>query len=178
MTLPAGTSCIVNPEDRMRSTLAASTSYRTFIGAADGAEALASIFVDAQVEPDDYEKYTADEWLELFEGSLIWLDSENGFNIVSDSEDGYITNGQIWVRLRRIVPEDDRNDGEKAQRDFKNLVGVILTDIVSQSVGGRIEFSTIRMKGPYVSKKNDEHPDPWLMVIFQFDWYGALPPPS
>lgn len=182
----------------MRSMLSASEGYRKFLGASTAASgptfdstvitwdsttitfdmdittlALATVHVDAFDPPGDAEEYTAIEWAAAFNGGLIWLDPDGGFQKYRDSDTGYDERGQLWLRLRRMVPSADLDDPEKASRDFKNDSGLVLTDLAELApLPGYIRIGNMTQHGPFESETRHKNPRPWLGADYQFDWHA------
>jgi hypothetical protein len=175
MTLPAGTTCETKIEDRLRLMIAACATYDDFVGRAGASESalLGSIHIDEFTNPADYEAYTDTEFAAIFNGCLVYLGDEAGVQWSRESESQFVPSGVAHVRLRRLIPAADRDDGEKAFRDFKNLAGEIMAELRAQV--GQDDTTTLRIldmvrMGPWKSDDDEEPSKPYIEVEYQFEF--------
>jgi hypothetical protein len=113
--------------NNLRASLAASTTFQTWVGAASAAAALASIHLSALPPPAaGAEQYSAVEWAAYLPLAIIY---PARYHSDYDSDTGYADSGVLVIHLLGEVATAKHNLPGEAGRDFDNVVGGIIADL-------------------------------------------------
>ena len=142
---------IQEAQDLLATTLAASTTFRTFVGAADPSGALERIYHDYIPEPAG-EVYTPDELSDIRPCAMIYTLPANGFEWTKDAASGghncWTGSGRLVCVLMRDFPTD--MDASEADVDFREIAGDILADIRDLAeTGGYLAATKFSGSGPF-----------------------------
>jgi hypothetical protein len=174
MTEPAGSVSLA--QDRLRDTLAASTAFQTWVGAANATAAAARVYLDDLPEPAGQEDYTRAE-LEAYRPMAIIETDEEGFTYehgaTGDSFE-FDVSGKLRLCLEQSVSEALANDNAELLLQFRNSYGQILDDLCDLAgTPGYLGIVRMRTYGPFRM-----HPDRiprqgdavWVWVVIE--WVG------
>lgn len=141
--------------DHLRQSLADSAAFRTWVGAANQAEALEHIHWDALPPPtDDAEEYTAAALAAYRPYALLGLDEEQGYQRTRVSQRGFETACRLILMLIQADPgSEDRTDDDIA---WQNTIEAITADIEARvNTAGYLCFDRWKIdEGP-----GRRHPD-------------------
>lgn len=147
---------IQEAQDILATTLAASTSFRTFVSAEDATEALAKIYHDYLPEPEG-DTYTADELSEIRPCALIYVQPNNGFEWNKDSAGGnncWAGSGRLVCILFRDTPSGMTTS--EADVDMREIAGEILADIRDLSeTAGYLSATRFAGNGPFRTEHDE-----------------------
>ncbi len=133
MAVPAGP--ISLSLDNLANTLADSENFRTFVGAADRAAALAKIHVGALPRPGtppafEHREYTEAEITALRPYALIWVDEAGGGLVSTKVAAGtFVQSGRIKCQLIQNVAAGIADDLPEVDLVFNNSIGEIIDDL-------------------------------------------------
>lgn len=141
---------IQEAQDILATTLAASTTFRTFVDAADATEALTHIFHDYLPEPAG-DVYTADELATIRPCALIYVQPNNGFEWAKDSAGGtncWAGSGRLVCILFRDTPTG--MTPSEVDVEMREIAGDILADIRDLSeTAGYLSATRFAGNGPF-----------------------------
>ena len=159
MTAPLGS--IALAQEYLRTTLADCTSFRTWVGAVNQAQALARIHHEALPPPITGSEHTLEELRAYRPCALIWTDVDNGFARRVVSVDSSIDSGSLGLRLAQDVGEEISHLHAEVYQRFINSVGQIVDELVGLAgLAGYLAMTSLELKsGPFRS-----HPDEYETV--------------
>lgn len=123
------TGCITKAEQLLRDSLAACTTFQTWVGATTAADAAEHIYLEA-LPPDDIysDRHEVERLIARRPFAQIWTSETDGLSINRiASPNATSASGTMYLRLERNVPEDIRHDYAEVDRTFKNTIGLILS---------------------------------------------------
>ena len=159
MTTPVG--CISLAENHLKTMLADSTEFRTWVEAIDQASALDDIYIEALPAPADKRVHTLVELTALRPYAIIWTDPEDGFSmshVATSSTFDFSEAGVLMMRfIDDVLPSIETDPAEIALR-FKNHIGLILDDFKSLAgLGTYLAIDRVGIDlGPYRSDEDDQ----------------------
>jgi hypothetical protein len=117
--------------NNLRASLAASTTFQTWVGAATAAAALARIHLSALPPPaNNAEEYSAAEWAGYLPLAIIY---PARYHAELDSDTGYAEQGTLVIHLLGTVAEAKHDLPGEAGRVFDNLIGGVIADLKTQA---------------------------------------------
>jgi len=142
--------------DALRTTFADSARFRTWVGAADQAEALERVHRFAIPPPRIGSEHSIDELRAARPYAAVWTSPEDGAFGMDHSSSGdsfqYQHAGQLAARLVWDVPAEIADNPAEIFVRFNNELGVILTemgDLAADGSGTHLAFSSVRTtEGP------------------------------
>jgi hypothetical protein len=150
------TGCITKAEELLRKTLAACTTFQTWVGATTPEDAAEHIYLEA-LPPDDI--YTDRVELERLIArrpfAQIWTLENDGLTISRIAAPNTVTaSGVLFIRFEQNVAPEIAHDYAEVDRVFKNTIGLILHSENESSPGlvelcgtaGYRDFETIVVK--------------------------------
>ena len=153
---------IMLAQEYLRTTLADSAAFRTFVGAS-GSEAQTQALNRIHHEGLPLEKvgetFTASELRALRPCAIVWIDDGGaGYSTTALAAGVWSDRGSLHVELQWDVPDEIRGDMDEADRRFKSLVGQIIADIkVLAYAGGYLACEEISLvEGPVHIHPDDE----------------------
>lgn len=154
---------IDSSQELMKATLAASTNFRTLVGAADSAAALLRIHGDELPKPAVGPTHTETELTALRPCAVIFIPSDHGWQIERDASGDAASGSDCWnpsgilhVLIYRNVPVADKNDHTKVDKDFRVIAGDIISDLVGLSeTAGMLAIRKISVFGPFRTKHGE-----------------------
>ena len=154
--------------------IADSPSFRTWVGAADQAEALARIYHDAL--PPVLTDLASLQALRPF--ALVWTDPQKGFNRSTVGEGAtrsYNSDGVIAVYFEDNVDTLIQDDPTEIGVRLKNNVESVQSDLDGfNGVAGYLAYNEIRkIEGPSRAEE-DERPTQgdFMFLVWQVIWEG------
>lgn len=141
-------------QEVMRSTLSASTSFQTMVGAANAAAALARIYHDEIPKPaSGQQSHSLVEMIAIRPCAIIYTQvGQGGWRADRDAMGNGCWNysGTLVVVLMRNVPEADKDDLSKVDTDFRTTVGEIIEDLIDlNETASYLTMDRIDAMGPY-----------------------------
>jgi len=145
----AASGCITLVEENLKKSLAASSTFRTWIGATgDDAndQARSRIHFDEWPPPSDGNAHTSAEMRALLPSAIV--DTED-FTATESAVGEHDNSGFLRVKLEWDIPERILNDPGAIAREFKNIIGGIIDDLFAMSgTAERLSIRQIRMERP------------------------------
>lgn len=183
MTQPTGSISIV--QELLRTTLAASPTFRAWVGAPSADDAALRIYHDALPEFDRSEG--ADPVLKQLQDlrpyAIVWTEAlphQRGFRYVLDSAPGgFATGGRLMLYLNQDVPAAIAANPAEVDLQFRNVVGGILDDLCELAwaqEGGYLAIDAMAIvQGPERAEPEDhhelgDHQGVWIEIL-----WGNLP---
>lgn len=147
---------IDDSQELMRKSIAASATFRTLVGAANQSEALERVYGDELPKPTNSTRHSLLELQELRPCAVVWIPSNNGWQVERNAA-GDVASGDCWhssgmleCAILRNVPEVDKNDPAKVDKDFRVTIGDIVSDLIASSeTADRLACHKITVMGPY-----------------------------
>lgn len=185
MTLTAASGCISKAEDLLRTMLANCTTLKTWMGAADAADALERIYL-AMMPPPQIHDEEADHTFYLTELKerrpfcIVWTSDKSPFRIdMVAAPNCPSPSGTIEVLFEENVPDHLIDNYPEAYRLFFNTVGGILHSESSASPGlvelngtaGYLYFRTLSVSSPtrspedVIATQGDAH-----QILLTVEW--------
>ena len=139
MPLAAPNNCWPSLLQKFVDAVANSAAFRTLVGAATEAEALASIFGKRLTHTQDGHAWTREELENLQAYAMVFGAAENPFGKHLSPALSYLPHGTTIIAVGRLVPEaelvaktDNRNGlTDSHDRDWQNIVGTIPDQVLS-----------------------------------------------
>jgi len=152
----AATSSLGKAYEHLRDQLADSTTFRSWVGAGNQAEALSHIHYEAIELPDrGAEVYSADELAVIWPYAIISL-PPGGYRVASTSVDGSSDNGHFSLQLVDVVDSDDADDPALVTIAFVDAWVGIAQDLMDlRGTAGYLDMSEITNGSPILRS----HPD-------------------
>lgn len=147
-------------EDALALSLADSTTFRSFVGATDQAQALKRVHLTGLPPPADRDVYTLDELHGLRPYALVFTAGENGYrrdHSATGVSHEFIEGGSLTVQIVRDVPFEIRDHDAQVNRDFLNALGLImkeLADLAGKAGYLAVESVTLA-SGPFRSSEDE-----------------------
>lgn len=148
MTVAAGNLSLAL--DLFKTTLANSSNFQTWVGAANATEALRSIYKEGLPPPDDGRTHDLAELESYRPYALIATDTFARNEEAVGSSTEFDQSGSLLLKLVRDVPVGIRGDIQEVGLTFENEVGQILDDLC-----------TLAGVNPYLAIKSIDIPEPW-----------------
>jgi hypothetical protein len=156
-------------EDRLARMLAASTTFQALVVTAGQAEN--HIHNDGLPIPAG-DGYTLAELRTYYPFAVIWTDERNGLRLDKAAYLAYRDSGTLRMRLIREVPTALSADYKAAERDWKNVVGGILSDLIGMSgTGTYLEIRSLSLEELYRNDPDDRPTQGECQAAeLSFDW--------
>lgn len=115
-------------EELLRTTLAACTTFQTWVGAANASQAAEHVYLEALPVDLDWSDYMELERIKARRPfAMIWTSESDGLRIRSiASPYGTTISGTLYIRFEGNVDPDVAEDYAEVDRLFKNTIGSIL----------------------------------------------------
>lgn len=148
---------IQDAQDILETTLANSATFRTFVGAANVAEARQRIHHD-YIPDREGEAYTPEELSAIRPCALIYTLPSGGFTTQRDASgtNNWATSGRLVCVLMRDTPESGSNSDVDV--GFRTIAGNIMSDIINLSEDAADSFlaaTRIVADGPFRTEESD-----------------------
>lgn len=132
MPLDAAEGGITLAEENLARTLAACARFQTWCGVANETAALARIHFDALPVPENQRSVLSRDQIEgLRPFALIGTNPQGGYSRGRVATETYAEAGSLTIVLEENVPERLAHDDAAAARAFKNMLGVILGELLA-----------------------------------------------
>ena len=152
-TTPTGSLALA--QDYLRASLAASATFRTWVGASGAnanTQALARVHYDAFPEPANDGVYTIDEIEKYRPSVIVW---SAPFAVYPDNEQ--LTDGSLGVRLMQDVERDTEDNPHEISVRLQNVIGGVLSDIKALSgTAGYLGFNKATLIEPWSRSDPDD----------------------
>jgi len=149
--MPTGSISLI--EEAGRQVLAACATFRSFVVSLDVPTALNHIYRDDLPPPTDGKSYTVAEHQALRPCAIVSLDRNAGLAFRREADLVWSATGRLTIQLLRSLDTEDLLDGNptaEAERDFDDLVGPILDELLAKSGGGLAEVAYLDFVGAVV----------------------------
>lgn len=171
MTAPAG--ILMLPQEYLRVTLADSATFRTWVGAATQAAALAKIHHEA-LPPGAGPEHTLAELQAARPCVIVWTRPEDGFTRIMDAVNPPNQYSQVGSLMARFLDDVTASQGEaEIAIQFKNRLGVVL-DEMGELAGLPGYLNIIRMSlvlGPWRTPPGEAlRQGEYIGADVRFDW--------
>jgi hypothetical protein len=140
---------IQDAQDLLATTLAASASFRTFVGAGNATVALERIHHDYLPDPDS-DVYTLEELQDIRPCALIFTVPDSGWSYDRDAAgtNNWAARGELVCVLMRDTPTGETNSDVDVS--MRETAGNIVSDLVDLSEqGGYLASTGFTCNGPY-----------------------------
>lgn len=134
MALDEAEGVISLAEQHLANSLASSSRFQEWTDSDNSTEAAAHVYFTSLPEPEDGDKYTAEELAALFPCALIYTDEQANGSVIRKV--GYQTaqgSGVVAFRLYETIDDESPPTFSEAERSFKNTVGVVMAEILALS---------------------------------------------
>ena len=167
-TSPAGPISLA--ESVLRTTLADCTHFRSWVGAANQAQALDRIYLDGLPPPaNNADSHTLSELQALRPFAVIYTEEQRGWRTrqnAAGTRHWFIHSGSLTVRFEQDSPSDALDDPGELDRRFRNTIGQIVSTEDDANPGllelagtpGYLAITGIEASGPFRSD-DDQVPD-------------------
>jgi len=149
MPLTAAEGSVSLAVDHLRVMLADSATFRTWVGAANQAAALARIYYEALPPPANRNEYTLAEALALRPFAQIWSAPHAGFTMRPDAVGARSAeSGSLSIQFEQTVDSLITDDAAEISRRFANVIGKIMDDLDAvREVAGYLSFTALAFSG-------------------------------
>lgn len=149
---------IDDSQELMRTTLANSQAFQSLVGAANATEALTRVYGDQLPKPAVGTEHTLAELVALRPYAIVFIPSHHGWQIERDAsgDSCWNSSGIVHCIIQRSVPEVDKDDHAKVDKDFRLIGGDIVSDLVGMAEEmQRLAMHKISVSGPYRTKNTE-----------------------
>jgi hypothetical protein len=156
----------------LEASLADSTNFRTWAGAADQAAALARIYHDGIPRSIAADSHTLAQVQSLRPYVIVWTENdESERDAVSNGPDRS-DSGELGMMFVQDIDPGDVNDIQEAGRKLMNAMGTIRVDLFNLAGDGHIVPSRIGMPQPWTHTGENDEPavGDALIAIQMMDW--------
>lgn len=149
MPLTAGEGAISVSVDNLRTMLADSATFRTWVGATTQAQALARIYYEALPPPANRNEYTLVEAVALRPFAQIWSAPHAGFTMRPDAAGAKSAeSGSLSIQFEQTVDSSITNAPDEISRRFANVIGKIMAELDAvREVAGYLCFTSMTFSG-------------------------------
>ena len=147
-------------QNLLRTTLAASSTFQSLVGAGNANAALARIYHDAWPKPASGQpSHSLAEITAIRPAAIVYTDPDDGFVTERDAMGDDLCwhqQGTVHAIIFRNVPDADKDNPSKVDTDFRVVIGGILADLIATSeTAGYLACRRLTVDGPHRTAVED-----------------------